>query len=359
MIGSLDSSQVASPGELSGDDSHSDVITSESAVAPACYHCGEPCSDESYEKNRRVFCCHGCLVVHDLLAENGLSQFYELIDYPGTRIHPESAQKHWSFLDDPKVAQGLLDFTDGERSRVTFKIPAIHCVACVWLLENLYRLHRGLRQSLVHYSRQELTIHFAAKEIRLSELVALLVSIGYEPELTLGEPEKREARPVRQRQWLQIGIAGFAFGNIMLFSLPAYLGLDSLSGPVFKMVFGYLSLALAIPVLVYSASDYWRAAWLSLRRRALVLDVPIALGLAAIYLQSAYAIIWQRADGYLDSLTALVFFLLCGRVFQQKTQDKIVLIAITNVSFRYPSCAKPTQARRLWRCHNCGWAITW
>jgi P-type Cu+ transporter len=32
---------------------------------------------------------------------------------------------------------------------------------------------------------------------------------------------------------------------------------------------------------------------------------------------------WAGANGYLDSLAALVFFLLCGRVFQQKTYDRM------------------------------------
>ncbi len=109
----------------------------------------------------------------------------------------------------------------------------------------------------------------------------------------------------------------------MLLSLPDYLGLDSFSGPPFKLVFGYLSLALAAPVLFYSASDYWRSALVSLRQRVLTLDVPIALGLAALYGQSRFEIVSGRGNGYLDSLAGLVFFLLCGRVFQQKTHERL------------------------------------
>ena len=222
-----------------------------------------------------------------------------------------------------RLQQRLLDFTDGKVSRVTFQIPAIHCVACVWLLENLFRLHPGIGRSQVNFPRREAAITFAPEKIALSELVGLLASIGYEPVLTLGELEKRQGDPARKRQWLQVGIAGFAFGNIMLLSLPVYLGLDSFSGPLFRMIFGYLSLALAAPVVFYSASDYWRSARLSLRQRMLTLDVPIALGLAALYAQSAYEIVLGRGPGYLDSLAGLVFFLLCGRVFQQKTHDRM------------------------------------
>ncbi len=310
--------------------------------AVPCFHCGEPCYpsplplgeglgvrvtspcyDPDLTKEEKAFCCRGCLFVHDLLAESGLGQFYDLNRHPGVRIRQQTRQQQWAYLDDPGLQQRLLDFTDGKVSRVTFQIPAIHCVACVWLLENLFRLHPGVGQSQVNFPRREAVITFAPEKIRLSELVGLLVSIGYEPVLTLGELEKRQGDPAHKRQWLQVGIAGFAFGNIMLLSLPLYLGLDSLSGPLFRIIFGYLSLALAVPVVFYSASDYWRSARLSLRQRMLTLDVPIALGLAALYAQSAYEIVLGRGPGYLDSLAGLVFFLLCGRVFQQKTHDRM------------------------------------
>src|SRR5262249_40220696 len=162
-------------------------------------------------------------------------------------------------------------------------IPAIHCVACVWLLENLFRLHPGLANSRVNFGRRDLAVRFLPDKIKLSELAGLLASIGYEPALTLKELERRSVDPAHERHWIQVGLAGFAFGNIMLFSLPRYLGLDSFSGAMFGRVFGWLSLILALPVVVYSASDYWKSALLSVRRRLLTLELPIAVGLVAIY----------------------------------------------------------------------------
>jgi len=292
--------------------------------AVACFHCGEPCIQSGIDKNGKSFCCNGCLTVHDILAENGLEYFYQLNDAPGVRIRRSSRQEQWLYLDDPTLQQRLLDFTDGKQSRITFHIPAIHCIACVWLLENLFRLHPGVAGSLVNFQKREVAITFGTEKIKLSELVALLTSIGYEPTLTLDELEKQTVSPARKRQWLQVGVSGFAFGNIMLISLPLYLGMDSFSAPIFKNAFGALSLAFALPVLIYSAADYWKSAWLSVRRRVLTLDFPIALGLAALYARSAYEIISGTGVGYLDSLAGLVFFLLCGRVFQQKTQDRLI-----------------------------------
>lgn len=293
------------------------------AARPACFHCGEPCLDPRLVQDDKPFCCQGCLVVHDLLTASGLGHFYDLNARPGVRIRRATKQEQHAHLDDPALQERLLDFTDGRISRVTLSVPQIHCVACVWLLENLFQLHPGIGRSQVNFTKREVAITFAPAKLKLSELVALLASIGYEPQLTLGELEPRKRSPARQRQYLQVGVAGFAFGNIMLFSIPQYFGLDSFSGPLLRVLFGYLSLALALPVLVYSAADYWRSALLSVRQRVLTLDVPIAAGLGALYLQSAFEIVSGRGEGYLDSLAGLVFFLLCGKFFQQMTHDRL------------------------------------
>jgi Cu+-exporting ATPase len=306
----------------------------------ACFHCGEPCRDHTFAHSEKTFCCQGCLIVHDLLTENGLNQFYDLSQHPGVKVRAAGLGAQWAYLDDPAIRGKLLDFDDGKFSRVRLQVPAIHCVACVWLLENLFRLHPGIAKSQVNFPRREVSITFLPGKITLSQVVGLLASIGYEPKLTLGELDRQQPDNQRRKYWMQMGIAGFAFGNIMLMSLPMYIGLDSFSGPLFRKIFGYLNLLFALPVLLYSASDYWRSALLSFRQRRMTLDVPIAVGLAALYAQSAYEILGHVGEGYLDSLAGLVFFLLCGRVFQHRTQERL--------SFdRDYKCFFPLSATRL------------
>jgi P-type Cu+ transporter len=297
--------------------------TAAARMVGGCFHCGEPCLDDAFTLEEKSFCCFGCQTVFSLLRENGLEQFYQLQAAPGTRIRAVSATAKWTFLDDPAVAEKLFDYADKTQVKVTLHLPAIHCVACVWLIENLFKLHPGVGRSLVNFSRREAAITFAPDKIKFSELAALLASIGYEPLFTLGETEKSKPSPLAKKTWLQIGLAAFGFGNIMLMSLPFYLGLDSFNGPWFKAVAGWLGLALALPVVAFSAADFWRAAWFSVRQRALTMEVPIAIGLAAIYAASVFEVLSRRGPGYCDSLCGLIFFLLCGRLFQRRTYDRL------------------------------------
>jgi Cu+-exporting ATPase len=305
------------------------VTTTEAAAAPEievrpdCFHCGTRCRGEVFHIEEKAFCCNGCKTVFQILTENGLGEFYQLSATAGVRVNGAVKADQFKFLDEPAVHERLVDFADARLTRVTFHVPAIHCVACVWLLENLFRLKPGVGQSQVNFPRKEVAIAFNSTELKLSEVVTLLASLGYEPELKFSDLDAKPHARGARRLWVQLGLAGFAFGNIMMFSFSAYFGLDTFAGPTFRKLTGLISFILALPVVIYSAADYWRAAWTSLRQRLLNIDVPIAAGVAAIFVQSSYEVFTGRGNGYFDSLCGLIFFLLCGRLFQQKTYDRL------------------------------------
>lgn len=290
---------------------------------PQCYHCGANCRTGVFELGDKAFCCRGCLTVFEILSENGLTDFYQLSETAGVRVNATATADQFKFLDEPAVRERLVDFADEKITRITFHIPTIHCIACVWLLENLFRLKPGIGQSQVNFPRKEVALSFDPAKVKLSEVVTLLALLGYAPELKLSALDAKPLNRSVRRLWIQLGLAGFAFGNIMLFSISSYLGLDAFAGPAFRKMVGAISLALALPVVIYSAADYWRAAWTSLRQRMLNIDVPIAAGLVAIFAQSCYEVLTGHGEGYFDSLTGLIFFLLCGRLFQQKTYDRL------------------------------------
>lgn len=285
-----------------------------------CYHCHDECPDDQLQIGDKYFCCTGCQMVYEILNTHDLCQFYSLDEQPGQSQKLQRDTRSYAWLDDPDVQQQLIQFTDGHTTRVAFYLPSMHCASCIWLLEHLYRLDKGVVHSKVNFLKKEVTIHFEQEKTSLRHLAALLNSIGYPPEINLGDVSgTSKPKPVDRSLYYKIGIAGFAFGNIMLLSFPEYLGLEKTQDEWFFQLFGYLNLFLAIPVLVYAARDYFVSAVTGLRNRHLNIDVPLALGMLMLFGRSAWEILSGNGAGYMDSFAGLVFFLLAGRWFQQKT----------------------------------------
>jgi Cu+-exporting ATPase len=317
-----------------------------------CFHCGTLCRDKVFSQGEKYFCCNGCLTVFELLSENGLGEFYNLSETAGVRVTATALADRYLFLDEPLVRDRLVDFASDRITRVTFHVPSIHCIACVWLLENLFQLRAGIKESRVNFPRREVLITFDNTQVKLSEVVTLLASLGYEPELKLSSLDTKSGRNPVWKLWIQLGFAGFAFGNIMLLSLAAYFGLDTFTAGPFRRMTGYISLILALPVVIYSARDYWRAAWRCLHDRVLNIDVPIAVGVAAIFMQSTFDVVTGRGNGYFDSLCGLIFFLLCGKLFQQKNYDRLTFdrsyksffpLSVTRLANREKTTAAPAD----------------
>ena len=217
----------------------------------------------------------------------------------------------------------MVDFNDGQRARITLVTPDLHCSSCVWLLENLYKLNPGIERSSVEFLKKTVTITYRPVKISLREIAELLTSLGYEPRMDRETVQSDVDREVTRHLWARIGVAGFAFGNIMLFSLPEYLDVKSVMTESFKTGFSVLNLLLSIPVLFYSSWDYFKSAWAGIRHRAMNMDVPIALGILTLYGRSVFELISQSGPGWMDSFAGLVFLLLLGKLFQEKTYQAL------------------------------------
>lgn len=287
-----------------------------------CYHCGDSCDEETILFDEKKFCCFGCKTVYEILSQNDLCDYYQLEQMPGISPKVKSNNK-FEYLENESVIDQLIDFKDENISKIQFYIPQIHCSSCLWLLENLYKLNDGVNSTRVNFMKKEISVVFENEKLSLRQLVELLASLGYEPEITLDQLNPNKRKKVSRRLIYQIGLAGFAFGNIMLMSLPEYFGLDPESFEQFSKWFGWLNLIIATPVAFYSGQDYFKSSWVSLKQKRLNIDIPIAIGLLVLYIRSSYEIISQTGPGYFDSLCGLLFFLLLGRIFQEKTYHQL------------------------------------
>ncbi|MBI1766969.1 MAG: heavy metal translocating P-type ATPase metal-binding domain-containing protein [Bacteroidetes bacterium] len=291
----------------------------ERAIQTICFHCGQNC-EETHWLDEKVFCCYGCKTVYEILNANDLCEYYQLDNHPGISLR-NIDDKNFLYLDEEPIRKKLTTFDSEDFAKITFAIPSIHCVSCIWLLENLQKIDHGVLRAEVNFVGKSVAIEFVPDRIKLSKLAGLLSSLGYAPQINL-DADGKINRALTNPIVFKLAVAGFCFGNVMLFSFPEYLGLDQ-TDPFLIRIFSFLNLALAVPVFFYSGFDYLRSAAKSFKQRQINIDVPIAAGLIALFFRSAFDIMTNTGSGYLDSFTGLVFFLLIGRWFQSKTYESL------------------------------------
>ena len=288
-----------------------------------CIHCGEDCGKYPIVWEEKPFCCNGCKTVYQLLNENKLYTYYEMENNPGVRVDEPEFGTKFAYLDDAEINAKLLEFKDGEFSKITLYIPAIHCSSCIWLLEHLNTLNKGITYSIVNFVKKEVSVTFKEEHISLRQLVELLASIHYTPMITLDNMDKKADKKEDRQLLFKLGVAGFVFGNIMMLSFPDYLAGEKGVEPALQRFFNFLNLILALPVLIYSARDYLLSAYKNLVHGVINTDLPISIGIVALFSQSAYEILSNSGTGYMDSFSGFVFFLLIGKWYQNKTYQAL------------------------------------
>lgn len=286
-----------------------------SAIETTCHHCGADASGHPISADGLRFCCTGCETVYHILKDHNLCAYYQFDAHPGLRKNATALPSDDELLI---IASEFTTYCDEQRQRCTLEIPGMHCASCVWLLEKLPSLLNGVYSARVDFVKKQLDVAFNPSLTSFAALVRVLDSLGYTPALVPGAaalPAKSKGRTI-----LKLAVAGFAFGNIMLFSFPEYLGLKEAD---FKFLFSWLNVALSLPVVFFSAGHYFSNSLKNFKAREISVDVPLALGISALWLRSVYEVSTGMGPGYFDSLSGLIFFLLIGSWLQERTWEAI------------------------------------
>ena len=283
-----------------------------------CYHCGDFCDNNLIQFDKKPFCCNGCKTVYEIFCDNDLINYYKFQDNPGTT--PKEVHGKYDFLENKEIVEKLLDFSDGNTQAVTLYIPNIHCSSCILVLENLHKLKYEISSSQVNFQKKTVRITYNSEDTSLKESVSLLNSIGYEPYISLENFESRK-KTVNRSLIYKLGVAGFAFGNVMFLSFPEYFEVNGFWIEKYKNTFRWLMFLFSIPAVFYAGKDYFISAYKGLHSKILNIDIPIALGILVLFIRSFIEIIFDLGTGFFDSLTGLIFFLLLGKFFQQKTYN--------------------------------------
>ena len=293
-----------------------------------CYHCGNDCKDDDILEDDKHFCCSGCYTVYDILKDNNLCGYYDLNANAGVSLKAKNFKGKFDYLSEKSIQNELLSYQDEHIAKVILSVPSIHCSSCVWLLENFPKILKGVLTSRLNFVKKELSLDFDPNEVSLKEIVELMATLGYEPQINLESTGKSKKIDHETRKLLfKIGVTGFCAGNIMMMSFPEYFNLDLANklDATYQKFFLYFNFLLALPVFFYGANDYLKGAYYSIvenlkgNSNILSVDIPIALGITALFLRSSYETFVPQTAGYWDSMAGLVLFLLVGKWVQTVT----------------------------------------
>lgn len=287
----------------------------------ACAHCGAAVTGaaatglaDSGGHSQR-FCCNGCETVYSILRDRNLLGFYDLPENSVASLR-EKPGSDYSYCDSPWFRQMFVKESASGSWSLSLKLPDIHCAACVWLLEKLPEMLPGLTGSRINYLRKQLTVS-ATAQVTPGQVIQLVADLGYAPDFSRESAATQKLSAYDRSLLRRMAVAAFAFGNAMLFSLPEYF--SSQVESTFAKTFIVLNALLATFVLFYSAGEFFKSAWRAIKKKQIVIDLPISIGIAAMFARSAVDITQGTSAGYFDTFAGLIFFLLIGRFVQSRS----------------------------------------
>lgn len=284
-----------------------EVIISKDIITK-CDYCANDCAEDLIVIKEKNYCCYGCATLDDVVGK---------IKHAASDISIKYKQ-----YDLEEYFNQLVDYQNEKIYKITISLPSIHCSSCIELLEDLPAFYSEIQSSHINFEQRKATL-VVDQKMKLSFVCQLLDDIGYPPQLGISQKLENEHRKLANQNLFKLAVAGFAFGNIMLFSFPHYFGLNIGADGFFAKIFSFLSVVLSIPVVFYSGRDYLISAYKAIRAKRSHLNIPISIGIVTLFSWSLYEIFSQTGIGYLDSLAGFIFFLLIGKWFQTKIYDQV------------------------------------
>lgn len=297
-------------------------------MSESCFHCGQGIEKgalviQSIKGVERDFCCHGCAGVCDAIYDAGLESFYRRTPEGDLLSPPPPPNKDADFYDYDEVqSQYVGDL--GQQREITLISEAIHCAACIWLIEHTLAKLDGVKMAKVNFTNKQIKLRWNNDQIKLSEIIQELNRVGYDASPYDASSSEEAYRKANRDLLYRLGFAGFAMMNVMWFSVALYSGADQ--DAEFRHYFHWIEFIIATLTLLYSGKPFLAGAWTSLKSRTVGMDVSISLGILTTYFYSLWVTIDVTHSGnvYYDTMIDFMFLLLIGRYLEAISKNKAI-----------------------------------
>ena len=280
------------------------------ARKPLCRHCGAPLIDERMRETG--FCCSGCGYVYRLVHEHGLAGYYTIKDQVTVPADAAVFQaRDYGWLNDLQAEADRAAASGPSPNRppeLNLDIQGISCAGCVWLIERLFQQQAGARDIFVNAQLGSMRLRWVPGEFSAEEFARKLQAFGY----LAGPSDPNRAEPESRGLIKRVGLCAAFAMNIMLFTLPAYFGMEK-TFP-YAPLFSLIALGFATLSFLVGGSFFLGRAAQAMRMRVLHIDMPIAIGILGAYLGSVYGYFTGHDRFvYFDFVGTFILLMLVGR----------------------------------------------
>ncbi|WP_372573343.1 heavy metal translocating P-type ATPase [Ruegeria jejuensis] len=203
-----------------------------------------------------------------------------------------------------------------QEARIALSLPGIHCQACIANVERALNAVPGVDSARVNLTLKRAMVE-AAPDMQAADLIPVLEAAGYEAhELDPGAISATQTDRAGRDLLMRLAVAGFASMNVMLLSVSVWSGASDAT----RDMFHWISAAIALPAIAFSAKPFFVNAWSALRVRRLNMDVPIVLAILLALATSLWETSLSGEHAYFDAALTLTFFLLAGRYLDHRTR---------------------------------------
>ena len=298
-----------------------------------CYHCGLDVPPGEHfnltlDGESRHFCCPGCRAVAQLIHSSGMESYYQyrtspgqLPDFDGDHLATD-LQEELKLYDEPSLQRDFVDVMEDGCCEVTLSIEGITCAACVWLLDKQLIGLTGVGHAKVNLTTHRAVIQWQADKLNFSDILQAIYSLGYKAHPFSPDREEQYQKEEGQLALRRLALAGIGMMQVMMFTVPLYVGELSGMAEQYKLLFRWSGLLLTTPVVFYSAKPFFVAAWRDIRARYLTMDIPVSLAIGGAYVASVWSTLSGGREVYFDSVCMFTFFLLLGRFLEMRVRHR-------------------------------------
>lgn len=214
------------------------------------------------------------------------------------------------------AAEAMGQGEEHKDARLLLSLPTIHCAGCIAAVERGLNAAPGVRSARVNLTLKRVSVE-AEPDVDAAHLITVLDGLGYEAhELDPGMISATATDKAGRDILMRMAVAGFAMMNVMLLSVAVWSG----AADATRDMFHWISAAIALPTIAFSAQPFFRNAWAALSARHLNMDVPISLAIILAGGMSLYETMQSGRHAYFDAALSLTFFLLAGRYLDHRTR---------------------------------------